>query len=130
MSQHIRVPSKRQLQVAELIKKALVEVFNSGGLFIPGLEENSITVSEVRVTPDLKIAFAYVLPLNKSLDSKTFIGLLNQVDKQIRFEVTKKIQIKFSPKIVFKFDDSFDRAEHLEKLFEEIRQSSVTDIAE
>jgi ribosome-binding factor A len=116
--------------VAELIKKALVQVFNSGGLFIPGLEENSITVSEVRVTPDLKIAFAYVLPLNKTIDSKTFISLLGQADKQIRFEVTKLIQIKFSPKIVFKFDDSFDRAEHLEKLFEEIRQNSAVVVTE
>ena len=130
MSQSIRVPSKRQLQVAELIRKALVQVFNSGGLFIPGLEENSITVSEVRVTPDLKIAFAYVLPLNKTIDSKKFISLLGQADKQIRFEVTKLIQIKFSPKIVFKFDDSFDRAEHLEKLFEEIRQNSAVAVTE
>ena len=127
---NIRVPSKRQLQVAELIRKALVEVFNSGQLFIPGLEDNSITVSEVRVTPDLKVAFAYVLPLNKTLESKAFMALINQFDKQIRFEVTKLIRIKFSPKIVFKFDDSFDRAEHLEKIFEEIRNTHPVNVAE
>ena len=127
MSQRLRMPSKRQLQVGELIKKAVVEVFNSGRLFIPGLENNSVTVSEVRVPPDLKTAVVYVLPLDKSIEKKKFMALLNQFDKQIRFEVTKSIYIKFSPRLIFKYDDSFDRAEHLEKIFEEIRQQPTAE---
>jgi len=127
MIQAIRLPSKRQLQVGELIKKAVVEVFNSGKLFIPGLENNSVTVSEVRVPGDLKTAVVYVLPLVKTIEKKEFIALLNQFDKQIRFEVTKSMYIKFSPRLIFKYDDSFDRAEHLEKIFEEIRQQPRMD---
>jgi len=130
MTQTLRMPSKRQLQVAELIRKAVVEVFSYGKVFMPGLENVSITVSEVRVPPDLKTAVVYVLPLERNIAKKEFIALLSQYDKQIRFEVTKSIYIKFSPKLIFKYDDSFDRAEHLEKIFEEIRQQPRSDEAE
>jgi ribosome-binding factor A len=126
MSQKIRIPSKRQLQVAELIKKALVEVFNSGRLFIPGLEDSSITVSEVQVNADLKTAFIYVLPLNKALARDVFMSLIQEHEKQIRFEVTQLIRLKFSPKMIFRFDDSFDRVEHFEKIFESMKHTPET----
>ena len=123
-----REASKRQLKVAELIKKAVAAFFIQGKFYDPLLSNISITVSEVRVTPDLKTAVVFVVPLEKIIDSKDFIRLLKEHEVMIRREVTKSIVMKFSPKLVFKFDDSFDRVEKLEKIFEEIRShSSSTD---
>ena len=127
MSQANRPPSKRQLQVGELVRRAVVAVFSQGKIYIPGLSDISITVSEVRVTPDLKTAIVYVVPLEKTIDNKEFIELLKEHDKPIRLEVTRIINIKYSPKLIFKFDDSFDRVEKLEKIFEEIRLQPKSD---
>ena len=125
MSSTRRIASKRQLKVAELIKKAVATVFIQRKVYDPILSKISITVSEVRVTPDLKTAVVFVIPLQKIMDNNEFIKLLKEQEVMIRHEVTKLIIMKFSPKLVFKFDDSFDRAEKLEKIFEEIRQKSV-----
>ena len=129
MSISNRAPSKRQFKIAELIRKAVVEVFLHGKIYNVELSDISITVSEVRVTPDLKTAIVYVVPLEKKFDQSTFITMLREQEKNIRFEVTKIINLKFSPKLIFKFDDSFDRAEKLEKIFEEIRQQPKSDDA-
>lgn len=115
-----RLPSKRQLKVAELIKKGLVQYFAEGKSFHKSLIDVSITVSEVRVTPDLKVAKAFVVPFAIKMEPKEFLAALNDVSNEIRMGVTKIINLKFSPKIIFKFDESFDQADKMERIFQHV----------
>jgi ribosome-binding factor A len=115
-----RFPSKRQLKVAELIKKGLVQFFAEGKILAKELIDVSITVSEVRVSPDLKIARAYVVPFATNMEPNKFLELLNSMDREIRSSVTKIINLKYSPKIIFRFDESFDQADKIERIFYEI----------
>ena len=107
--------SQRQLRVGEMIKQSLGQIFLKGEAKVPTLETNNITVTEVRMSPDLKNARAYVMPLGgKDLD-KT-VDLLTDCSYLIRKALAKKIHMKFLPKIFFISDKSFDYAENIEKL--------------
>ena len=110
--------SQRQLRVGEMIKQSLGQIFIKGEAKVPTLETNNITVTEVRMSPDLKNARAYVMPLGgKDLD-KT-VDLLTDCSYLIRKALAKKIHMKFLPKISFINDKSFDYAEKIEKLIKE-----------
>ena len=110
--------SQRQLRVGEMIKQSLGQIFLKGEAKVPTLETNNITVTEVRMSPDLKNARAYVIPLGgKDLD-KT-VDLLTDFSYLIRKVLAKKIHMKFLPKISFISDQSFDYAEKMEKLIKE-----------
>ena len=110
--------SQRQLRVGEMIKQSLGQIFLKGEAKVPTLETNNITVTEVRMSPDLKNAKAYVMPLGgKNLD-KT-VDLLTDFSHLIRKALAKKIHMKFLPKVSFISDKSFDYAEKIEKLIEE-----------
>ena len=110
--------SQRQLRVGEMIKQSLGQIFLKGEAKVPTLETNNITVTEVRMSPDLKNAKAYVMPLGgKNLD-KT-VDLLTDFSHLIRKVLAKKIHMKFLPKISFISDESFDYAEKIEKLIKE-----------
>ena len=110
--------SQRQLRVGEMIKQSLGQIFLKGEAKVPTLETNNITVTEVRMSPDLKNARAYVIPLGgKDLD-KT-VALLTDFSYLIRKVLAKKIHMKFLPKISFISDKSFDYAEKIEKLIKE-----------
>ena len=112
--------SQRQLRVGEMIKQSLGQIFLKGEAKVPTLETNNITVTEVRMSPDLKNARAYVMPLGgKDLD-KT-VDLLTNFSYLVRKVLAKKIQMKFLPKISFISDKSFDYAEKIEKLIKETR---------
>ncbi len=112
--------SQRQLRVGEMIKQSLGQIFIKGEAKVPNLETNNITVTEVRMSPDLKNARAYVIPLGgKDLD-KT-VDLLTDFSHLVRKALAKKIHMKFLPKISFISDKSFDYAEKMEKLIEESR---------
>lgn len=113
--------SNRQLKVGELIKHALSEIFISKKLYFNVIKGASITVTEVRMTADLKTATAYVIPLAMKVDIKAFLDELENNIYNIRAMVTKAINIKYSPKIIFKFDDSFDTAQKLETIINSLK---------
>ena len=110
--------SQRQLRVGEMIKQSLGMIFVKNEAKVPNLETNNITVTEVKMSQDLKIAKAYVLPLGgKNADEK--IKKLKEYSFLIRKTLSKKIFMKFLPKIIFTKDDSFEYAEKIENLIKQ-----------
>ena len=107
--------TQRQLRVGELIKQSLGQIFLRDEAKVPTMETKNITVTEVRMSPDLKNARAYVIPLGGK-DSEKTISILTKFSYLIRKALSKKIQMKFLPKILFINDKSFDYAEKIEKL--------------
>ena len=110
--------SQRQLRVGEMIKQSLGQIFIRGEAKVPTLETNNITVTEVRMSPDLKNARAYVIPLGGK-DSDITVDLLTDFSHLVRKALAKKIHMKFLPKISFISDKCFDYAENIEKLIKE-----------
>ena len=111
--------SQRQLRVGEMIKQSLGMIFLKNEAKVPNLETNTITVTEVRMSQDLKIAKAYVLPLG-GIDADEKIEKLKENSFLIRKTLSQKIIMKFLPKLLFRKDDSFEYAEKIENL---IRQT-------
>lgn len=121
MTQHrpAKGPSQRQLRAGELIRHALAEIFQREDLREPALRGLSITVSEVRASPDLKQATAFVMPLGggvKGADVAGVVSALNRVAPVIRGYLGKKIDLKFTPAVKFLADESFDEAKKIEDL--------------
>ena len=110
--------SQRQLRVGEVIKQALSNIFIRGEAKVPNLETSLITVTEVRMSPDLKTAKAYVLPLGGTQSEKK-IKILKDFSFLIRKVLSKKVDLKFLPKVFFVKDESFDYAEKIEKLIKQ-----------
>ena len=110
--------SQRQLRVGEMIKQSLSMIFLRNEAKIPNLETNNITVTEVRMSQDLKIAKAYVLPLGgKDADQK--IKKLAEHSFLIRKILSQKVITKFLPKLLFRKDESFEYAEKIENLIKQ-----------
>jgi len=110
--------TQRQLRVGEMIKQALGIIFVRGEAKLPNLDTNSITVTEVRMSPDLKTAKAFVLPLGGK-NATEAIDILKEFSYLIRKVLSKKITMKFLPKLLFVKDDSFDYAEKIENLIKQ-----------
>ena len=113
--------SQRQLRVGEMIKQSLGMIFVRNEAKVPNLETNNITVTEVKMSQDLKIAKAYVLPLGGK-DADTIINILKEFSFLIRRVLSKKITMKFLPKILFAKDESFEYAEKIENLIKQINK--------
>ena len=109
--------SQRQLRVGELVKQSLGQIFLRGEAKVPNFETKNITVTEVRMSPDLKNARAYVIPLGGK-DSEKAVNILTEFSYSIRKALSKKIDMKFLPKVFFVSDKSFDYAEKIEKLIQ------------
>ena len=109
--------SQRQLRVGELIKQSLGQIFLRDEAKLPSLETKNITVTEVRMSPDLKNARAYVIPLGGK-HSEEIVQNLTKFSYLIRKALSKKIEMKFLPKVSFVSDKSFDYAERIEKLIQ------------
>lgn len=112
-----RGPSQRQLRVGELIRRTLSEVLSRGDIHDPDLNAMSITVGEVRTTPDLKVATAFVLPLGGKGADEALVAL-NRNRSELRRAVGKAVALKFSPELRFRLDDTFDRMDETRRLFE------------
>ena len=110
--------SQRQLRVGEMIKQSLGQIFLRGEAKLPTLETNNITVTEVRMSADLKNAKAFIIPLGGK-DADRTVNLLTEFSYLVRKALSKKIYMKFLPKISFINDKSFDYAEKIEKLIKE-----------
>jgi ribosome-binding factor A len=107
--------SQRQLRVAEAVRHALADIFVHGRAHDPDLEGHIITVPEVRMSPDLKLATIFVMPLGGN-DTDIVIAALERNKKFLRGEVARRVNLKFAPDIRFRVDERFDEAERIEKL--------------
>ena len=110
-----RAFSQRQLRVGELVKQNLGELFIRNEAKIPNINSRIITVTEVRMTPDLKTARVYVIPLG-GIDSKETVKILTEYSHLVRKALSKRLDIKFLPKLTFVEDNSFEYAEKIERI--------------
>ena len=116
--------SQRQLRVGELVKQSLGEIFIKNETKISKLNSKFITVTEVRMTPDLKTARVYVIPLG-GFEMKEIVVTLTDNAHLVRKALSKKLNLKFLPKLVFIEDRSFEYAEKIEKLIAENKRNET-----
>jgi len=117
-------PSQRQLRAGELIRHALVEILREEEFQDPVLEGISVTVSEVRMSPDLKHAICFVEPLGAGVTGQAtaeIVKALNKVSKFLRGRLGRHIDMKFTPDLKFFHDDSFNNAARIGRLFDNPR---------
>ncbi|MCR8725904.1 30S ribosome-binding factor RbfA [Frigidibacter sp. ROC022] len=113
-------PSQRQLRVGELIRRTLSDVLQKGEIHDPDLNRIPITVGEVVVTSDLKIATAYVLPLGGQ-GRDEMLDALRRNRFELRRAVTRAMTLKYSPELKFAIDETFDRLDATRRMFAEER---------
>jgi ribosome-binding factor A len=107
--------SHRQLRVGETVRHAIADILAQGLVHDPVLEGHLVTVPEVRMTADLKLATIYVMPLG-GRDTDAVIEALDRNRKFLRGEIARRVNLKFAPDIRFRADERFDEAERIEKL--------------
>ena len=107
--------SQRQLRVGEQVRHAIADILAQGSVHDADLEGHIITVPEVRMSPDLKLATIYVMPLG-GRDTELVITALDRNKKFLRGEVARRVNLKFAPDLRFRVDERFDEAERIEKL--------------
>ncbi len=108
-------PSQRMLRVAELIRHSMAELLARGDVLDPVLETHVVTVPRVRMSPDLKLATIFVMPLG-GVDATEVIAALERNKKFLRGEVVRKVNLKFAPDIRFRMDESFENAARIDAL--------------
>ena len=113
--------TQRQLRVGEMIKQSLSMIFIRNEAKIPSFNSKLITVTEVRMTPDLKTARVYVIPLGV-IDTKETVKILNEYAHIVRKALSKRLDIKFLPKLTFVEDNSFEYAEKIETIIKKNRE--------
>jgi ribosome-binding factor A len=114
--------SQRQLRVGELVKQNLGELFIRNEAKIPSISTKLITVTEVRMTADLKTARVYVIPLG-GIDTKETVRILTEFAHLVRRALSKRLDIKFLPKLTFVEDNSFEYAEKIEKIIKKNKEN-------
>ena len=121
-------PSQRQLRVGELVRRRLSDVLNRADVHDPDLNRMSITVGEVRLSPDLKHATCFVEPLGAGVSAaetagqeSAIIKALNAHARFLRGQLGRHLDMKFTPDLRFRHDDSFDAASHIDSLFNDPR---------
>jgi ribosome-binding factor A len=107
--------SQRQLRVGETVRHAAAEILAHGDVHDPDLQGHIVTVPEVRMSPDLKLATIYVMPLG-GRDTEIVMAALNRNKRYLRGEIAHRVNLKFAPDIRFRIDERFDEAERIEKL--------------
>jgi len=117
-----KIYSQRQLRVGELVKQNLGELFIRNEAKIPSINSKLITVTEVRMTPDLKTARVYVIPLG-GIDTKETVRILTEYSQLVRRTLSKRLDIKFLPKLTFVEDNSFEYAEKIEKIIKKNKEN-------
>ena len=107
--------SQRQLRVGELVRHAIAEMLARGDVHDPVIEAHLITVPEVRMSPDLRLATIYVMPMG-GRDASEVVAAFDRHKKFLRAEIAHRINLKFAPDIRFRVDERFDEAERIERL--------------
>ena len=119
MSRHVQAPGKgnsqRQLRVGELVRHAVSEILSRGEVHDPVIETHLITVPEVRMSPDLRVATVYILPLGGQ-DTGVVLAALDRNKRYLRGEIAHRVNLRFAPDIRFRIDERFDEAERIERL--------------
>jgi ribosome-binding factor A len=110
-----KAPSQRALRVGELVRHRLADLLSRGDIHDDVLASHVISISEVRMSPDLKLATAYIIPLGGK-DTEAVIAAFNKNKKYIRGDVARHLNLKSAPEIRFMADDSFAEAERIERL--------------
>ena len=113
--------TQRQLRVGELVKQNLGELFIRNEAKIPSINSKLITVTEVRMTPDLKTARVYVIPLG-GIETEETVKILTEYSHLVRKALSKRLDIKFLPKLTFIEDNSFEYAEKIEKIIKKNKE--------
>lgn len=114
-AEHAKAPSQRQLRVGELIRHKLAEMLSRGDIHDDVLASYVVTIPEVRLSPDLKLATAYVVTLGDA-DTQAAIDALNHHKRFIRGEVAHAVNLKFAPDIRFRRDETFEEASRIDAL--------------
>ena len=107
--------SQRQLRVGELVRHAMAEMLTRGDVHDPVIEGHLITVPEVRMSPDLRLATIYVMPMG-GRDAEQVIAAFERHKKFLRVQIAQRINLKFAPDIRFRIDERFAEAERIDKL--------------
>ncbi len=110
-----KAPSQRQLQVGELVRHALAEIFSRGELIDDVIQRHPITVPEVRMTPDLKLATCFVMPLG-GVEGTEVVKHLGSHAKFLRGEVAKRVKLRYAPELRFRLDTSFEASQRIDAL--------------
>lgn len=114
-------PSQRQLRVGELIRRTLSDILNKAEIHDPALNDMSITVGEVRVSADLKIATVFVMPLMGTVNVTEAIAALKRNKFELRHRVAQEMTLRYAPDLRFLADDTFDRMDETRRLFADER---------
>ena len=109
------MPSQRQLRVGELVRHTMADMLTRGEVHDPVIEGHLITVPEVQMTSELRLATIYVMPLG-GRDTDAVLAALERNKKFLRGEIAHRVNLKFAPEIRFRIDERFDEAERIEKL--------------
>jgi len=107
--------SQRQLRVGELVRHAIADMLTRGDVHDPVLESHLITIPEVRMSPDLRLATIYVMPLG-GRDAQAVLDAFERHRKFLRGEIAHRVNLKFAPDIRFRIDERFAEAERIDKL--------------
>src|SRR6266481_3335573 len=124
-------PTQRSLRAGELVRHAVAEVLARGEVHDPVIETHLITVPEVRISPDLRLATVYVMPLGGT-DEKDVLAALERNKRYLRGEVAHRVNLKFAPDIRFRIDERFEEAERIERLLRspEVKRDLDSDSSE
>src|SRR5476649_710333 len=106
--------SQRQLRVGELVRHAMADMLTRGDIHDPVIEGHLITVPEVQMTADLRLATIYIMPLG-GRDAGEVVEALDRHKKFLRAEIAHRINLKFAPDIRFRIDNRFDEAERIDR---------------
>jgi ribosome-binding factor A len=109
--------SARQLRVGELIRHALADMFSRGDIHDPVVEAHMITVPEVHMSADLRLATIYIMPLG-GRDAEKVLDALERNMRYMRGEIARRVNLKFAPEVRFRIDERFDEAERIAKLLQ------------
>ncbi len=110
-----RAPSQRQLKVGELVRHALADIFSRGEVLDEVIESHSLTVPEVRMSPDLKVATCYIMPLGGG-EAGAVVKHLEHHKKFLRGEVAKRVSLRYMPELRFREDTSFEASSRIDEL--------------
>ncbi|MGL4438822.1 MAG: 30S ribosome-binding factor RbfA [Bosea sp. (in: a-proteobacteria)] len=108
-------PTQRQLRVGELIRHEVAAILTRGEIHDPVLAKYVISVTQVRLSPDLKLATCYIMPLG-GMDEKPIIAALDSHKKVLRSEIARRVNLKFSPELRFRRDEAFDEGLRIDRL--------------
>ncbi|HUN51290.1 MAG TPA: 30S ribosome-binding factor RbfA [Candidatus Sulfotelmatobacter sp.] len=117
---------QRPLRVGEELRHALAEIFSRGDVRDPDLAGVSLTVTEVRVSPDLKNATAFVLPL-AGRNAPGVLAALERCTPYLRGQLARMVRLRYAPRLGFRLDDSFDRAGRIDQLLRQPRVAADLD---